>query len=45
MDGGWADFRHNGDLNFHLPTDLNTIVRRDQEQIHGVDRVAQHECE
>jgi hypothetical protein len=31
------------DLNFHLPTDLNEVVRRDQEQIHGPDRIAQHE--
>src|SRR5262245_49139631 len=33
------------DLNFHLPTDLDEVVRRDQKEIHGVDRIAQHECE
>jgi len=33
------------DLNFHFPTDLNGVVRRDQEQIHGPDRIAQHESE
>jgi len=32
------------DLNFHFPTDLNGVVRRDQEQIHGPDRIAQHEA-